>query len=116
MRFYPHNSVILESVICESNSKPTRLSELPIPHPHLDVVILQVPVLSDPGLADMTADVDFSLLGRVASGVKGVRTHGPVGQGQFLGEMGISERLQALADQPHVTEEQVGSWCVVLVL
>lgn len=56
----------------------------------------------------MTADVDFSLLGRVASAIQGVRTHGPVTQKEFLGEMGIVERLKFLAEQPHITEEQVG--------
>lgn len=40
-------------------------------------------------------------------GVKGARSHGPVGQGQFLGEMGIGERLRALAEQDDVSEEQV---------
>ncbi|CAM9285730.1 unnamed protein product [Ectocarpus sp. 13 AM-2016] len=66
----------------------------------------EVPVLSDPGEADMTADVNFGLLRRVVAGVEGARPHGPVGQGQFLREMGIGARLTALAEQPHVTEEQ----------
>ncbi|CAN0553724.1 unnamed protein product, partial [Ectocarpus sp. 12 AP-2014] len=66
----------------------------------------KVPVLSDPGEADMTADVNFGLLRRVIAGVEGARPHGPVGQGQFLREMGIGARLTALAEQPHVTEEQ----------
>ncbi|CAM9855624.1 unnamed protein product [Scytosiphon promiscuus] len=66
----------------------------------------EVPVLSDPGEADMTADVNFGLLRRIVAGVKGARPHGPVGQGQFLREMGIGARLTALAEQPHVTEEQ----------
>lgn len=55
----------------------------------------------------MTADVNFGLLRRVVAGVEGARPHGPVGQGQFLREMGIGARLTALAEQPHVTEEQV---------
>lgn len=67
----------------------------------------EVPVLSDPGLADMTADVDFSLLRRIASAVQGVKTHGPVTQKEFLGEMGIVERLKFLAEEPHITEEQL---------
>ncbi|CAN0097555.1 unnamed protein product [Ectocarpus sp. 4 AP-2014] len=54
----------------------------------------------------MTADVNFGLLRRVVAGVEGARPHGPVGQGQFLREMGIGARLTALAEQPHVTEEQ----------
>ena len=68
---------------------------------------IQVPVLSNPGEADMTADVNFGLLRRLVDGVEGARPHGPVGQGQFLREMGIGARLTALAEQPHVTEEQV---------
>lgn len=55
----------------------------------------------------MTADVNFGLLRRLVDGVEGARPHGPVGQGQFLREMGIGARLTALAEQPHVTEEQV---------
>jgi len=70
-------------------------------------VPVQVPVLSNPGEADMTADVNFGLLRRLVDGVEGARPHGPVGQGQFLREMGIGARLTALAEQPHVTEEQV---------
>eukprot|EP00752_Nemacystus_decipiens_P011989 g10629.t1 len=66
----------------------------------------EVPVLSNPGEADMTADVNFGLLRRLVHGVEGARPHGPVGQGQFLREMGIGARLTALAEQPHVTEEQ----------
>ena len=61
----------------------------------------------------MTADVNFGLLRRLVDGVEGARPHGPVGQGQFLREMGIGARLTALAEQPHVTEEQVSlgaSW------
>ena len=79
-----------------------KLSSPPPPPP------LQVPVLSSPGEADMTADVNFGLLRRVVGGVKGARPHGPVGQGQFLREMGIGARLTALAEQPSVSEEQVG--------
>lgn len=69
---------------------------------------LQVPVLSDPGEADMTVDVNFGLLRSLVAGVEGATPHGPVGQGQFLREMGIGARLTALAEQPSVTEEQVG--------
>lgn len=57
----------------------------------------------------MTADVNFGLLRRIIAGVEGARPHGPVGQGQFLREMGIGARLTALAEQPEVTEEQVRS-------
>lgn len=50
-------------------------------------------VLSDPGSADLTADVDFSYLRRCAVGVACV---GPVSQRSFLRNMGIDARLQVL--------------------
>lgn len=59
----------------------------------------------------MTADVNFGLLRRLVDGVEGAQPHGPVGQGQFLREMGIGARLTALAEQPHVTDEQVSRAC-----
>ncbi|XP_070782548.1 protein arginine methyltransferase NDUFAF7, mitochondrial [Enoplosus armatus] len=51
-------------------------------------------VLSSPGSADLTADVDFSYLRRVAGG--GVACLGPVAQRTFLKNMGIDSRLQVL--------------------
>lgn len=56
----------------------------------------------------MTADVNFGLLRRIVDKVEGARPHGPVGQGQFLREMGIGARLTALAEQPSISTEQVG--------
>ncbi|CAN0352424.1 unnamed protein product, partial [Discosporangium mesarthrocarpum] len=67
----------------------------------------QVPVLSSPGEADMTADVDFAAIRRVANSVGGVSVSGPVGQGNFLGEVGIGQRLHDLMDQPSVTDKEV---------
>ena len=58
-------------------------------------------VLEDPGLADLTAHVDFSALAEAASAV-GARTHGPLAQGSFLGRLGLDARTQTLlarADQ-----------------
>ena len=50
-------------------------------------------VLSCPGSADLTADVDFSYLRRMAGG--GVACLGPVTQRTFLKNMGIDSRMQA---------------------
>lgn len=50
-------------------------------------------VLTAPGSADLTADVDFSYLRRCAGGVACV---GPVSQNSFLQNMGINARLQVL--------------------
>ncbi|XP_062292870.1 protein arginine methyltransferase NDUFAF7, mitochondrial [Scomber scombrus] len=51
-------------------------------------------VLASPGSADLTADVDFSYLRRVAGG--DVACVGPVTQKLFLKNMGIDTRLQVL--------------------
>lgn len=50
------------------------------------------PVLSSPGSADLTADVDFSYLRQAAGG--GVACVGPVTQRVFLKNMGIDARMQ----------------------
>ncbi|XP_013878100.1 protein arginine methyltransferase NDUFAF7, mitochondrial isoform X1 [Austrofundulus limnaeus] len=51
-------------------------------------------VLLCPGSADLTADVDFSFLRRMAGG--GVACLGPVTQRMFLKNMGIDARMQVL--------------------
>lgn len=51
-------------------------------------------VLSSPGSADLTADVDFSYLRTMAGG--GVACLGPVTQRTFLKNMGIDSRMQVL--------------------
>ncbi|CAN9507332.1 unnamed protein product [Ophioblennius macclurei] len=51
-------------------------------------------VLDSPGSADLTADVDFSYLRRMAGG--GVACVGPVTQRTFLKNMGIDTRMQVL--------------------
>ncbi|KAJ6664750.1 hypothetical protein lerEdw1_006323 [Lerista edwardsae] len=51
-------------------------------------------VLAAPGTADLTADVDFSYLHRIAQGR--VATLGPIKQHEFLQNMGIDIRLQVL--------------------
>uniref|UniRef100_A0A1A8FST2 Protein arginine methyltransferase NDUFAF7 n=1 Tax=Nothobranchius korthausae TaxID=1143690 RepID=A0A1A8FST2_9TELE len=56
-------------------------------------------VLLSPGSADLTADVDFSFLRRMAGG--GVACLGPVTQGLFLKNMGIDIRMQVLLRNCH---------------
>jgi NADH dehydrogenase [ubiquinone] 1 alpha subcomplex assembly factor 7 len=49
-------------------------------------------LLSDLGCADLTADVDFSSLRRIADKEQ-VLSHGPITQNEFLHKMGIRQRL-----------------------
>ena len=56
----------------------------------------QVDPLADPGGSDLTADVDFARLKRLA-GAQGLAVHGPIGQGYFLNRLGAQERALALA-------------------
>ena len=51
--------------------------------------------LAEPGLADLTAHVDFAALARTAGRVGG-RIHGPVTQSAFLHRLGIVERAKTL--------------------
>jgi SAM-dependent MidA family methyltransferase len=51
--------------------------------------------LSSPGLADLTAHVDFQALAQAAEGM-GARVHGPTTQGKFLRRLGIAQRAAAL--------------------
>lgn len=52
--------------------------------------------LEAPGEHDLTAHVDFTTLASMAL-LAGVRVHGPVSQGEFLGSLGIAERAATLA-------------------
>ncbi|XP_023601981.1 protein arginine methyltransferase NDUFAF7, mitochondrial [Myotis lucifugus] len=54
-------------------------------------------VLIAPGTADLTADVDFSYLRRMAQGT--VASLGPIKQQTFLKNMGIDVRLKVLLDK-----------------
>ncbi|CAG8222869.1 unnamed protein product [Penicillium salamii] len=57
----------------------------------------KVAPLSEPGRVDVSADVDFTALAEAAiEGSDGVEVHGPVEQGDFLGAMGIEERMRQL--------------------
>lgn len=62
--------------------------------------------LKSPGLADLTAHVDFQALARAAEDV-GARTHGPVTQGEFLKKLGIETRALTLMSKatPEVAED-----------
>lgn len=51
---------------------------------------------TDPGEADLTTHVDFSVLGNMARQA-GLRVYGPVGQGAFLQQLGIDARAAQLA-------------------
>jgi NADH dehydrogenase [ubiquinone] 1 alpha subcomplex assembly factor 7 len=63
--------------------------------------------LKDPGLADVTAHVDFQALARAAEDV-GARVHGPVLQGDFLKHLGIESRAVTLmAKASHEVSEGV---------
>ncbi|MGC2776932.1 MAG: SAM-dependent methyltransferase [Bradyrhizobium sp.] len=62
--------------------------------------------LKTPGLADITAHVDFDALARSAEAV-GARVHGPVTQGEFLQRLGIETRALTLMQKaaPDVSED-----------
>ncbi len=64
----------------------------------------QVHPLAAPGLSDLTVDVDFARLKRLALGA-GLSVHGPVPQGQFLLALGAEARMNQLARaEPAETE------------
>ncbi|MEO1100996.1 MAG: SAM-dependent methyltransferase [Pseudomonadota bacterium] len=55
----------------------------------------QVSPLAAPGLSDLTVDVDFARLKRLAQSA-GLQVDGPVTQSGFLGALGIQQRLDIL--------------------
>src|SRR3954451_17035984 len=61
--------------------------------------------LKNPGLADVTAHVDFQALAHSAENI-GARVHGPVSQGEFLTRLGIESRALTLMAKatPEVSE------------
>ncbi|XP_037837493.1 protein arginine methyltransferase NDUFAF7, mitochondrial isoform X2 [Kryptolebias marmoratus] len=68
-------------------------------------------VLSSPGSADLTADVDFSFLRRMAG--EGVSCLGPVTQRMFLKNMGIDARMQVLlrnCSNPSIRKQLTSSY------
>ncbi len=65
--------------------------------------------LKAPGLADVTAHVDFQALSRAAEDL-GARVHGPVTQGEFLNRLGIEQRaLTLMAKASHEVSEDISS-------
>ncbi|KAH8167345.1 hypothetical protein CIB48_g923 [Xylaria polymorpha] len=55
---------------------------------------------ADPGLVDLSADVDFLALVEAATRAsEGVECHGPVDQAHFLESMGIQQRAEMLANK-----------------
>jgi SAM-dependent MidA family methyltransferase len=61
--------------------------------------------LAEPGECDITAHVDFAAMARSARAA-GAAVYGPVDQGDFLREIGIDTRTQALAERtPERAEE-----------
>ena len=58
----------------------------------------QIDPLAAPGTSDLTCDVDFGRLARLAA-QQGLRVEGPVSQSQFLQALGAEARLNQLAQQ-----------------
>lgn len=57
----------------------------------------RVSPFAEPGLTDLSADVDFAAIAEAAlRASEGVEVHGPVEQGVFLETMGIRERAEML--------------------
>ncbi|CAG9857686.1 unnamed protein product [Phyllotreta striolata] len=56
----------------------------------------QVHPLNEPGSSDLTADVDFRAITKVADDVQGVLTFGPVTQRDFLLRTGLDVRVDSL--------------------
>jgi SAM-dependent MidA family methyltransferase len=61
-----------------------------------------------PGSTDLSAHVDFAVLGAAAS-VAGATVHGPVSQRDFLGQLGISTRAAALARNAPARADEIGA-------
>ncbi|RYP48829.1 hypothetical protein DL768_005337 [Monosporascus sp. mg162] len=58
----------------------------------------RVSPFAEPGLVDLSADVDFTALAEAATRAsEGVEVHGPVEQAAFLEAMGVRQRAEALA-------------------
>ncbi|KAB8300217.1 hypothetical protein EYC80_000435 [Monilinia laxa] len=76
----------------------------------------RVSPLSEPGIVDISADVDFIALAEAAMNAsEGVEVHGPVEQGGWLGSMGIKERAEMLVKSLGGKDDEVrkrveGAW------
>ena len=67
--------------------------------------------LQEPGEADLTAHVDFAALARAAQ-AEGAHVLGPTTQGDFLMQLGIARRAEALSKR--ATTEQQGDIAAAL--
>ena len=67
-------------------------------------------VLAQPGLADLTAHVDFGAVAEAAH-TAGGHTHGPVAQGVFLDRLGLGVRMQLLCDAAPDRAENIRAGC-----
>ena len=61
-----------------------------------------------PGAVDLSAHVDFAVLGAAAS-VAGAAVHGPVSQRDFLGQLGIATRAASLARGAPERSDEIGA-------
>ncbi|KAG7143974.1 Protein arginine methyltransferase NDUFAF7 like protein [Verticillium longisporum] len=62
---------------------------------------------TEPGLVDLSADVDFAALAEaVTKASDDVEVHGPVEQAAFLGQMGIKERAEMLSKRAGLPKER----------
>ena len=63
--------------------------------------------LSDPGKADLTADVDFSNLKKILESDNKLITFGPVEQGKFLKSMEGETRLESLLEKSDESQKDI---------
>jgi NADH dehydrogenase [ubiquinone] 1 alpha subcomplex assembly factor 7 len=68
----------------------------------------QVDPLADPGACDLTADVDFPRLRRIALS-EGLTVHGPMRQGYFLTRLGAWERSKILGKSNPARAEEIAN-------
>ncbi len=67
-------------------------------------------VLARPGLADLTAHVDFVAVAEAAR-TAGAHAHGPVAQGAFLDRLGLGVRMQRLCDAAPDRADDIRAGC-----
>jgi len=67
-------------------------------------------VLTQPGLADLTAHVDFAAVAEAARAA-GADAHGPVAQGVFLDRLGLGLRAQYLCESTPERAEEIRAGC-----
>lgn len=71
----------------------------------------QTSIYSEPGVVDITSDVDFSLCAQTAA-KQGAKVYGSITQGEFLMRMGIVERVENLIEQPTTTDDQAADMMI----